>query len=70
MGARLRGDDNGVVRSLLFQVSNSRRAEDLKAIIASEAKQSIVQQERKLDCFASLAMRFSEQTHKSDSVDG
>jgi hypothetical protein len=26
------------------------------AVIASEAKQSIEQQERKLDCFASLAM--------------
>jgi len=25
-------------------------------VIASEAKQSIAQQERKLDCFASLAM--------------
>jgi hypothetical protein len=26
------------------------------AVIASEAKQSIAQQERKLDCFAALAM--------------
>jgi len=29
------------------------------AVIASEAKQSIAQQARKLDCFASLAMTVS-----------
>jgi hypothetical protein len=31
-------------------------------VIASEAKQSIEQQERKLDCFASLAMTISGPT--------
>jgi hypothetical protein len=30
------------------------------AVIASEAKQSIAQQEGKLDCFASLAMTLKE----------
>jgi hypothetical protein len=42
------------------QTSRETRGEIAKlcffVVIASEAKQSIAQQERKLDCFASLAM--------------
>ncbi|WP_154073349.1 hypothetical protein [Bradyrhizobium erythrophlei] len=56
-------------RNSRFKPSTTK-GEDSKAAIASEAKQSIVQQERKLDCFASLAMTVSEHAHKSDCVDG
>jgi len=49
----------------LEQTSRESRGEIAKlcvAVIASEAKQSIEQQERKLDCFASLAMTISGTT--------
>jgi hypothetical protein len=67
MGPRVRGDDaecGAFVLNELRRIQFSNSQDGFETVIASEAKQSMGRQERKLDCFASLAMTANPDTPK------